>query len=143
MKNIVQDATTKPNILWTLFNFIISLFMLVSTMIPAIIPVRVLAADGVPTVNGAFYADSDNETYQFLTESTEAKARVYYYLDENILYLAVVVDPSVNDNVFGNLDKQDTPNDIDYVKSANWSGNGNQHIAKSLVKSDHLSINMT
>jgi uncharacterized repeat protein (TIGR01451 family) len=93
-----------------------------------------------PTVNGAFYADGDSEIYQYLMESTGARAKVYYYLCGDTLYLALVVGTSVNDNVFGMVAAGGTDNDRDYLRSAGWSGSGNEHTAFHLEKSDHMEM---
>ena len=91
-----------------------------------------------PTVNGLFYGDGDHSRYFFLTRDTAGRADVYYYLAGNALYLLVLVDDSVNDNVFGWSKKHDP--DRAYVESAGW---GQEHSAEKLIGSDHLGIRLS
>ncbi|HEC76017.1 MAG TPA: hypothetical protein ENI33_02015, partial [Thermoplasmatales archaeon] len=96
----------------------------------------------VPTVNGLFYGDGDYNKYYYLSEDP-GRGTLYYYLDNDILYIAVVVNASVNDNVFG--DKGNT-SDITYLQRAGWhtASNGYKgHTAKELIGSDHLEFKLT
>jgi hypothetical protein len=67
-----------------------------------------------PTVNGLFYGDGDVNKYSFLTENP-GRGTQYYNLTGDTLNLAVVLNPSVNDNVFG-IKKNDV--DDTYLESA-------------------------
>jgi hypothetical protein len=95
-------------------------------------------AQSTPTVNGLFYGDGDDARYIFLS-SDPGRGYLYYYKDGSTYYFAVVVDPSVNDNVFGDLSNS---GDKSYVQSAGWSGGGggqgSQHTAETLIQSDHM-----
>ncbi len=51
-----------------------------------------------PTVNGLFYGDGDDAIYWEYQEAPSG-SDLYVYLDGPILYVALVVDRSVNDNV--------------------------------------------
>lgn len=59
------------------------------------------AEAGTPTLNGRFYGDGDDSNYYFIGSSTTGRGELYYYMDRDTLYLAVVVSDSVNDNVTG------------------------------------------
>jgi hypothetical protein len=87
-----------------------------------------------PTVNGLFYGDGDDARYIFLA-SDPGRGYLYYYIEGSTYYFAVVLDPSVNDNVFGDVGLSA---DQTYVQSAGWEGQGNKHNAKALINSDHL-----
>jgi len=99
-----------------------------------------VAADGggTPTVNGLFYGDGDENNYYFLGENP-GRGKLYYNREGNTLYLAVVVDDSVNDNVFGDTGDAD---DTVYLKSAGWKGVGNKHQAKHLITSDNTEFKL-
>ncbi|UCE17956.1 MAG: hypothetical protein JSV84_13975, partial [Gemmatimonadota bacterium] len=100
-------------------------------------------AQTTPTVNGLFYGDGDVNNYYFLAENP-GRGTLYYNLSGNILYLAVVLSPSVNDNVFG-IKKNDV--DDTYLESACWNAEcwlpGPGHNANDLIASDHLGITLT
>jgi len=94
-----------------------------------------------PTLNGLYYGDGDVNNYTLLGENLNPdgtpRAKLYYWdssTSENI-YLAVVVDPSVNDNVFGTKAL-----DGAYLSSANWSA---VHTAERLISSDNVEIGFT
>jgi hypothetical protein len=93
-----------------------------------------LQSNGPPTVNGLFYGDGDWDRYEFLAENP-GRSALYYYLDTNtnILYAALVISTSFNDNVFGQQGV-----DTAYVDSAGW----NNHNAKHLMNSDHSVWNL-
>ena len=99
----------------------------------AVIPTSADAAAGTPTVNGLYFGDGDEANYYFLMEGTNGRGDVYYNLTGNTLYLLMLVDESVNDNVFG-WSKKHHP-DRPYVESAGW---GQEHSAQKLIGSDHL-----
>ncbi|MDZ7724708.1 MAG: GEVED domain-containing protein [candidate division KSB1 bacterium] len=92
--------------------------------------------NATPTVNGLFYGDGDSGEYEVLAENEEGRGTLYYYLENNSLYMAVVVDPSVNDNVF------DKFKETDYISSAGWS-RGAGRTGYELVGSDHLEFSFT
>ena len=89
-----------------------------------------------PTVNGLFYGDGDSGEYEVLAENEEGRGTLYYYLQNNALYMAVVVDPSVNDNVFDKFKV------TDYISSAGWN-RGAGRTGYELVGSDHLEFSFT
>ena len=95
----------------------------------------VAANGGTPTVNGLFYGDGDQNNYYFLGENL-GRGKLYYNREGNTLYLAVVVDISVNDNVFGYKDQNDK-RDEPYWTSAGWNP---AHTAKTLIGSDHVEL---
>lgn len=95
--------------------------------------------EGAPVVNGLFYGDGDDASYIYLSENPD-RAKLYYYLNGDTLYVAVVLDRAVNDNVFG-----DTSDDTDklYLQSAGWAGVGNQHNFKALELSENMEFRLT
>ena len=109
---------------------------------PLRMPVTAPGSPDPPTVNGLFYGDGDYTRYSFLSPSVPANAYIYNYIDidAGVFYVAVVVNATYNDNVFG-----DTGNATDklYLQSAGWKGGGNQHDAKALIQSDHLEMILT
>jgi len=147
MKNIKrrQNILSKKEIGRPLISIGIIFLLLFSGVVITSPYVSLVKGDspssGAPTVNGLFYGDGDVNRYLFLNEDL-GRGAVYYYLDDDTdtLYIAVIVNASVNDNVFGNTDNS---SDIDYVKTAGWTGNKNQHRAKDLIGSDHLEFNLT
>lgn len=100
-------------------------------------PARANVPVGTPEVNGLFYGDGDYANYYLLAENPDGRGSIFYNLTSNILYVAVVVGPGVNDNVFG--DGSD-PNDVAYVESSGWSNN--VHTFKELINSDHLEFRL-
>jgi len=100
--------------------------------------VGVMSNGCTPTVNGLFYGDGDYLCYDLLAENP-GRAQLWYHLEGDVLYAALVLSTSINDNVLGEI-----KNDIDdgYVQSAGWSGNGNKHTAKALIQSDHSEWNL-
>jgi hypothetical protein len=64
-----------------------------------------------PSVNGLFFGDGDNNDYVFYDESANG-SDLYIYFDSPTLYVALVVDRSVNDNAFAMKGWQGN----DYVK---------------------------
>jgi hypothetical protein len=88
-----------------------------------------------PTVNGLFYGDGDDARYvPWHTSYYGSQLYVYYNSPTTTLYVAMVVDPSVNDNVF-----TDRPPDSQaYMASVGWgSGGGQQRAADSLTNSEY------
>jgi hypothetical protein len=81
-------------------------------------PAQPIAADPAPTVNGLFYGDGDNTIYTLLNTSYfGSKLYAYYDAPTTTLYVALVVDRSVNDNVFGASHSGYSGN---YMSSAGW-----------------------
>ncbi len=120
--------------------------LLAPTLIAALIATLSLAltlapaAAAQPTVNGLFYGDGDNTRYVHFAESYYG-SDLYIYLDipSATLYVAFVVDRSVNDNVFGPDDFADFSGD--YMSSAGWgNGRGQQRPASELVNSEFASF---
>jgi hypothetical protein len=111
----------------------IALFSLLA-MVLVMIPAARVKADTPPIVDGLFYGNPDGitpdkDTYTLLAENP-GRGDLYYYVETkpdpgpDILYLAVVVDPSVNDNVFGNkkYTNGDLFDDDPYLTDAGWLG---------------------
>lgn len=98
----------------------------------------VCAVHAAPTVNGLFYGDGDVDEYAFLQNDTTggSRGKLYVAQEGSTVYLALVVDETVNDNVCGTKSGQ-PPNDSDYMASANWSA---VHTCERLIGSDHLEI---
>jgi hypothetical protein len=118
---------------------LLSLLALVLVMLPAAASI----AAAPPEVNGLFYGDGDHADYIPLGENA-GRGTIYYYVentdadpDPDKLYLAVVVDTSVNDNVFGDTNDLD---DSAYLVDAGWSGGGSHHTASALIQSDNVEI---
>jgi hypothetical protein len=84
-------------------------------------------------VNGLFYGDGDDQQYELIASNDGGRGDLYARLVDEHLYIAVIVDPSVNDNVFG--DKQ---TDSDYLASAGW--NNPSHKAGDLLRSEHIEL---
>jgi len=99
-------------------------------------PVCVVQA--APTVNGLFYGDGDVDEYAFLQNDTTggSRGKLYAAQEGSTVYLALVVDETVNDNICGTKSGQ-PPNDSDYMASANWDA---VHTCERLIGSDHLEI---
>ena len=98
------------------------------------------AAAAQPTVNGLFYGDGDSNRYTYWAESYYG-SDLYIYLDvpSATLYVALVVDRSVNDNVFGADDFAGFTGD--YMQTAGWGkGKGQQRAASKLVDSEFASF---
>ncbi|HUP41646.1 MAG TPA: hypothetical protein VM599_00395, partial [Thermoanaerobaculia bacterium] len=93
------------------------------------------AALAQPTVNGLFYGDGDDAYYvHWATSELGSKLYVYLHVPTTTLYVALVVDRSVNDNVFGASDPNFPGN---YMVSAGWgAGAGQQRSASALTNSE-------
>ena len=88
-----------------------------------------------PTVNGLIYGDGDDAYYVHWATS-ELGSKLYVYLDvpTTTLYVALVVDRTVNDNVFGASHAGFSGN---YMASAGWgAGGGQQRSASELTNSE-------
>ncbi|MGD8519433.1 MAG: GEVED domain-containing protein, partial [Anaerolineae bacterium] len=124
---------------------LVSLLALLVALVPAA-GISAQPVTGPPIVDGLFYGvdpdiggTPDYEKYVFLAQNP-GRGTLYYYVDEstNILYVAVVVLPTVNDNVFG-ISKNGEP-DYAYVRSAEWN---RHHTALDLIQSDNVGLNLT
>ncbi len=98
------------------------------------IAVPVNAQTNPPTVNGQFYGDGDDAKYiEFATSYLGSKLNVYFDAPGATLYVALVVNPEVNDNVFG----QPASPDTNYMTSVGWGGGeGQQRSAAKLTDSE-------
>ena len=92
------------------------------------------SALAVPTVNGLFYGDGDQNDY-YLYNTSEYDSGLYIYSEGDFLYVALVVDRSVNDNVFN---KKNT--DKNYLTSVGW--NGTRH-AQQLTNSEYAAFEVS
>jgi len=78
---------------------------------------------GAPTTNGLFYGNGDNARYNLLSTAPSG-SKLYYTVVNNRLYVALVVDRSVNDNVYdrgpgGGAGGGGNP--TAYMQSAGWT----------------------
>ncbi len=71
-----------------------------------------------PVVNGLFYGDGDNNDYS-LYGSSEYGSGLYIYFDSPNIYVALVVDRTVNDNVCS------PQSNAAYTQNAGWSNHRN------------------
>ena len=112
--------------------------LMVLAAVVLLLPVAAVTAAAPPVVDGRFYggADPDANDYVLLAQDP-GRGDLYYYQDGSTLYLAVVVNTDVNDNVFGNMS---LVGDQDYVKTVSWKGQANQHTAKALVNSEMMQL---
>ncbi len=101
------------------------LFLLVLALLLAGAPGKLLAQ---PTVDGRFYGGGDYQYY--VPFATSAGGSVLHYtVADNRLYVALVVDRSVNDNVFDRGPGSATA----YMTSAGWGGH---RTARRLIDSE-------
>jgi len=115
--------------------------LLVSLLV--VVPVPTVQAQA-PTVNGLFYGDGDWQRYSLygysppLGGSTRYRSVLYKAQDTSlgIVYFALVVDRSTNDNVFG-IPTKGTP-DRAYLDSADWGAGNNKHTFDALLGSDNM-----
>ncbi len=106
----------------------------------ALLPGSLPLFGGTPTVNGLFFGDGDLNDYAFLLSDTGggSKGKVYYGLDGNTVYIALVVNKNAaNDAVFGKGSGQGAPDDA-YLDDANW----NKHEFLILEGSDHATFGL-
>lgn len=89
----------------------------------------VAEAASPPDVNGLFYGDGDNNDYA-LYATSEYGSGLYVYFENPTIYVALVVNRDVNDNVFGNRL---------YTQDAGW---GPPRDAEQLVNSEYASFNL-
>jgi len=71
-----------------------------------------------PTVNGLFWGDRDNEVYQAYKWGDNSDTVLYTDVYSGTLYVALVVDGNVNDNVF---DEGGGNQGTLYLQSAGWT----------------------
>jgi len=90
-------------------------------------------AAGPPDVNGLYHGDDDYLSYMEYNTS-EYGSKLYVYFDSPTVYVALVVDRSVNDNVFAS--KKDAG---DYMESAGWNG---KHTAGQLTNSEYAEFTL-
>ncbi len=100
------------------------------------------AMAGTPTVNGLYYGDGDETNYFFLRAADGARGSVYYNLVGDTLYVLMLLDGSVNDNVFGIRSQGQNRPDGDYLESAGWESGSTTHQAADLIGSDHLQVSV-
>lgn len=110
---------------------IVSVAVLALVMAPAVTSV----VPAAPTPDGRFYGDNDRANYDLVATALGGRGTLYARQIGDMVYVAVEVDPKVNDNVFGK--KVGSPNDSDYLQSANWEA---IHTADRLIGSDHVQI---
>ena len=104
------------------------------------------AAQSTPTVNGQFYGDGDDSIYEFWQEGSQG-SKIYVYFpvpgnDPN-LYVALVVDRSMNDNVFA---VKDRGGNNDYMISAGWvkdDGTVRERKGDGLMNSEDAAFTLT
>ena len=85
-----------------------------------------------PTVDGRFFGSGDHEIYELQAISIGGSG-LYTYRDGDTLYVALVVDRSVNDNVF------DGGNSGPYMQSAGWTGARNM---QRLIDSEYAEFTL-
>ncbi len=90
-------------------------------------------ATAAPTVNGLFFGDGDQNRY-VLYNTSVGGSKLWYTVADNRLYVALVVDRSVNDNLFANKSGKD------YTSSAGWNP---PHLASRLIDSEFASFTLT
>jgi hypothetical protein len=83
-----------------------------------------------PDVDGRFYGDGEDTVYVPLGKDGD-RGTLWYYQDGSTLYLAMVVDEGVNENVFSPV--------RDYTRSALWSPG---HDLDTLIGSDHFHFSL-
>jgi hypothetical protein len=110
--------------------------LMVLAAIALLLPVASVSAATPPLVDGRFYGAGDNNDYTLLAQDP-GRGDLYYYQNGDTLYLAVVVNTDVNDNVFGNMN---LAADQAYVRSVGWKGQSNQHTAKALINSEMVQL---
>lgn len=72
-----------------------------------------------PITNGLFYGDGDHERYALLYNDV-GRGKMYYYVDANKMYLAFVLDPSLNDNVVGDGSMTGYMESVDWLTDHNF-----------------------
>jgi len=90
----------------------------------------VVCAQASPVVNGLFFGDGDYLRYSLFNTSYGGSG-LYYAIEGNTLYVALVVGREVNDNVFG---------DRTYTRDAGWQP---AHTAKKLTDSEFAEFSLT
>ena len=92
-----------------------------------------IKVNAAPTVNGLFYGDGDENQY-VLYNTSIGGSKLWYTVYGNTLYVALVVDRSVNDNVFAPKTNKE------YNQSAGWE---NHRDAKRLTDSEFAEFSLT
>ncbi len=121
---------------------ILSIALLVTLALVAL-PRPDAQATTAPTVNGLLYGDGDMANYDLFARSIPLepngrwRGNMYLRLIGGTLYVAVVEDRTVNDNVFGN---NSAPRSVRTRMSAGWDG---QRAADKLIGSDHMEFNLS
>jgi len=92
----------------------------------------VVEAASPPIVNGLFFGDGDNNDYA-LYATSEHGSGLYIYFDSPTIYVALVVDRSVNDNVCS------PQSDPAYTQNAGWS---NHRTCKRATDSEYASFTL-
>ncbi len=103
-------------------------------------PQPVSADPGPPTVNGLFWGDGDHEIYELYAKARFSDSKIYTYIDDGILYVALVVDGNINDNAF---DQVVRPDRTQYLESAGWPTGGNVRSFDHLVNSEYAQFDVT
>jgi len=85
-----------------------------------------------PTVNGLFYGDGDQSEY-VLYNTSIGGSKLWYTVSGNRLYVALVLDRNVNENVFSPKSNKA------YTQSAGW----NHRDAKRLTDSEYAEFTLT
>jgi hypothetical protein len=106
----------------------------VLAMLLALVPVMTVSA--APVVDGV----PDTGNYNLYGISPGGRGTLYYAMQGNTLYILMVVDYKVNDNVFGDMG---VVADQNYVKTAGWKGSGAHHNFKALLNSDNINLTLT
>ena len=88
-----------------------------------------------PIVNGLFYGDDDYLTYWPWGYSANG-SKLFVYFQDPILYVALVVDREINDNV---CDGQFSASSPDYVQDAGYA---NHRSCKRLIDSEFASFDL-
>lgn len=91
-----------------------------------------LSISAQPTTNGRFHGDGDHLLYNLQGVADPNAGYLFTYAGPDTIYALMRVDPSFNDNVFG--DSGTNGEDEAYVDSVNWPGARGW---KSLYNSDY------
>ena len=98
---------------------------------------NLFAQSSTPTVNGLYYGDGDVNRYPSTPYAiSNGGSKLYVTLQNGTLYVALVVDRSINDNVFDEGPGKAT----DYMTSAGW---GSHRTAKRLTDSEFAEFTLT
>jgi hypothetical protein len=93
---------------------------------------------GPPTANGLFYGDGDHLRYPAQPFAVSQRgSRLFLTLINNTLYVAMVVDRTVNDNAF------DAGGRTSYMTSAGWNQGGGNLNAQKRMDSEFAAFEFT